>query len=148
MQLRGDPPPKRRVFIVDDHPIVREGLALLIDREPDLTVCGDAEEMHTALQLIEELKPDILIVDVSLSGPDGLDLLKNIRAKDAALPVLILSMHDESIYAERALRVPISPGAKRPNSRMPAALAEQRRITQRSTCRVGGAAHLFFAPQI
>ncbi len=95
---------KRRVLIVDDHPIVREGLAQMINREADLMVCGDAEDMHRALQLIGVLKPDILIVDLSLKGPDGLDLLKNIRAKDPSLPMLILSMHDESIYAERALR--------------------------------------------
>ncbi len=97
-------PSRRRVFIVDDHPIVREGLTLLINREPDLSVCGDAKEMHSALQTIAALKPDILIVDISLNGPDGLDLLKNIRLKDPMLPILILSMHDESIYAERALR--------------------------------------------
>ena len=95
---------KRKVLVVDDHPIVRAGLAQLINREPDLAVCGDAEEMHAALQNIDELRPDILIVDISLNGPDGLDLLKTIRAKDPNLPVLILSMHDESIYAERALR--------------------------------------------
>jgi len=95
---------KRTVFVVDDHPIVREGLAQMINRESDLTVCGEAQEMHGALQMIEALKPDILILDISLNGPDGLDLLKNIRARDPSLPVLILSMHDESIYAERALR--------------------------------------------
>jgi DNA-binding NarL/FixJ family response regulator len=76
----------------------------MINRESDLTVCGEAQEMHGALQMIDALKPDILIVDISLEGPDGLDLLKNIRTKDPRLPVLILSMHDESIYAERALR--------------------------------------------
>ncbi len=76
----------------------------MINREPDLMVCGEAEEMHGALQMIATLKPDILIVDISLNGPDGLDLLKNIRSKDPGLPVLMLSMHDESIYAERALR--------------------------------------------
>src|SRR3984957_15942524 len=95
---------KRKVFIVDDHPIVREGLAQMINREPDLAVCGDAQEMHEALQAIEAQKPNILIVDISLNGPDGLDLLKNIRTLYPGLPVLILSMHDESIYAERALR--------------------------------------------
>jgi DNA-binding NarL/FixJ family response regulator len=95
---------KRTVFVVDDHPIVREGLTLLINREADLSVCGVAEEAQSALRTIEALKPDILIVDISLNGPDGLDLLKTIRAKDPGLPVLILSMHDESIYAERALR--------------------------------------------
>jgi DNA-binding NarL/FixJ family response regulator len=92
------------IFIVDDHPIVRQGLALLINREPDLTVCGDAEEASSALRLIEELKPDLIVVDISLNGPDGLDLLKTIRAREPNLPVLILSMLDESLYAERSLR--------------------------------------------
>jgi DNA-binding NarL/FixJ family response regulator len=95
---------KRTVFLVDDHPIVRQGLTLLINQEPDLTVCGQAEEMHSALQAIQGFHPDIMIVDISLNGPDGLELLKNIRAKNSGMPVLILSMHDESIYAERALR--------------------------------------------
>jgi DNA-binding NarL/FixJ family response regulator len=97
-------PNKSRVFVVDDHPIVREGIGQLINRQPDMTVCGDAEEARAALQSVETLRPDILILDISLSGPDGIELLKNIRAKDANLPVLILSMHDESLYAERALR--------------------------------------------
>jgi len=92
------------VLIVDDHPIVRQGLTLLINREPDLAVCGDAEEAASALSRIEELKPDLIVVDISLNGPDGLDLLKSIRARDPNLPVLILSMLDESLYAERALR--------------------------------------------
>jgi DNA-binding NarL/FixJ family response regulator len=95
---------KRKIFLVDDHPIVRAGLTQLINREPDLAVCGDAEEMSGALHSIEDLRPDILILDLSLNGPDGLDLLKTIRARDPGLPVLVLSMHDESIYAERALR--------------------------------------------
>jgi DNA-binding NarL/FixJ family response regulator len=94
---------KKTVFIVDDHPIVRQGLALLINREPDLAVCGDAEEANSALHRIEELKPDLIVLDISLSGPDGLDLLKSIRMRDANLPVLILSMLDEMLYAERAL---------------------------------------------
>jgi DNA-binding NarL/FixJ family response regulator len=88
---------------VDDHPIVRQGLALLINREPDLAVCGDAEEASSGLRLLEELKPNLVIVDLSLNGPDGLELLKNIRTRDPNLPVLILSMLDESLYAERAL---------------------------------------------
>ena len=95
---------KSRVFVVDDHPIVRQGLALLINRESDLTVCGEAEDAHTAVQAVANAGPDILIVDISLNGPDGLDLLKEIRLRHPNLPVLILSMHDESIYAERALR--------------------------------------------
>src|SRR5580692_9548415 len=97
-------PRKKTVFVVDDHPIVRQGLALLINQETDLTVCGEAEEMHAALSAIQAVKPDILIVDISLNGPDGLELLKNIRLGAPRLPVLILSMHEESIYAERALR--------------------------------------------
>lgn len=95
---------KSRVFVVDDHPIVRQGLALLINREPDLTVCGEAEDAPAAIQSVAMAKPDILVVDISLNGPDGLDLLKDIRIRYPQLPVLILSMHDESIYAERALR--------------------------------------------
>jgi DNA-binding NarL/FixJ family response regulator len=97
-------PAKRRVFIVDDHPIVRQGLALLINREADLSVCGDAEEAATALLRIEAMHPDIVLVDISLNGPDGLDLLKSVRGQNLRLPVLILSMLDETMYAERALR--------------------------------------------
>jgi DNA-binding NarL/FixJ family response regulator len=95
---------KKRILVVDDHPIVRQGLALLINREPDLVVCGEAEEATGAMQVLASARPDVLIVDISLNGPDGLDLLKTIRTTHPTLPVLILSMHDESIYAERALR--------------------------------------------
>jgi DNA-binding NarL/FixJ family response regulator len=95
---------KKRVFVVDDHPLLRQGLAMMINREPDLTVCGEAEEAPSAIKAIPAAKPDILIVDISLNGPDGLDLLKSLRSLYPDLPVLILSMHDESIYAERALR--------------------------------------------
>jgi DNA-binding NarL/FixJ family response regulator len=95
---------KYRVLLVDDHPIVRQGLALLIDREPDLAVCGEAEGAHSAFHAVITLKPDIVVLDISLSGPDGLDVLKEIRSKTGSLPVLILSMHDESIYADRAMR--------------------------------------------
>ena len=95
---------KTRVFVVDDHPIVRQGLSQLISREPDLMVCGEAEDARTALDRIGPSKADILIVDVSLDGPDGIELLKTVRSRDAKLPVLMLSMHDESLYAERALR--------------------------------------------
>src|SRR5271167_4673435 len=95
---------KCRVLLVDDHPIVRQGLALLIDREEDLCVCGEADGAHSAFQAIASLAPDLVVLDISLTGPDGLDVLKEIRMKTASLPVLILSMHDESIYAERAMR--------------------------------------------
>lgn len=95
---------KKTVFVVDDHPLLRQGLAMMINREPDLMVCGEAEEAPAALKAISAVMPDILIADISLNGPDGLDLLKSLRTLYPDLPVLILSMHDESIYAERALR--------------------------------------------
>jgi DNA-binding NarL/FixJ family response regulator len=95
---------KYRVLVVDDHPIVRQGLALLIDQEPDLVVCGEAEEAQSALAAIAATHPDVVLLDVSLPGPDGIHLLKTIRSTDPSLPVLVLSMHDESVYAERALR--------------------------------------------
>jgi DNA-binding NarL/FixJ family response regulator len=77
---------------------------LLINQQQDMHVCGEAEEAHAAIQAIAQRRPDIVILDISLNGPDGLEVLKNIRASDPDLPVLILSMHDEAIYAERALR--------------------------------------------
>lgn len=95
---------KKRVFIVDDHPIVRNGLVTLIDHQQDLKVCGDAEEAAQALKSISELKPDIVIVDISLKSSNGIDLTKSIKARYPRLPVIVLSIHDESVYAERALR--------------------------------------------
>lgn len=95
---------KTSVFVVDDHPIVRQGLALMINREPDMFVCGEAEEAHSALRAVPELQPDVLIVDISLNGPDGIELVKTVRLRDSRLPILVLSMHDEALYAERALR--------------------------------------------
>lgn len=95
---------KAKIFLVDDHPIVRQGLGLLIDREPDLMVCGEADGAPSALQAITSVQPDLMVIDLSLDGPDGLELLKTVRVKEPVLPVLILSMHDESIYAERSLR--------------------------------------------
>ena len=95
---------KKRILVVDDHPIIRRGLALLVDAEADLVVCGEAEDASGAMLGMASARPDVLILDISLNGPDGLDLLKNIRTTNPSLPVLILSMHDESIYAERALR--------------------------------------------
>jgi DNA-binding NarL/FixJ family response regulator len=103
-QVNSSPVRKSRIFVVDDHPIVRQGLALMINAENDLIVCGEAEEAQTALQAIVECKPDILIIDISLNGPDGLELVKHVRTLFPELPILILSMHDEATYAERALR--------------------------------------------
>jgi len=95
---------RKRILVVDDHPIVRQGLSQLINQEDDLIVCGAVKDASSALDAIAEARPDLVIVDISLEGPDGLDLLKAVRLRDPTLPVLILSMHDESLYAERALR--------------------------------------------
>jgi DNA-binding NarL/FixJ family response regulator len=96
-------PNKRKVFIVDDHPIIRDGLTVLISHEPDLYVCGQAGQARQALNAISELKPDVAIVDITLEDSDGIELTKDIKARHPKLPVIVLSMHDESIYAERVL---------------------------------------------
>jgi DNA-binding NarL/FixJ family response regulator len=95
---------KNRIYIVDDHTMFREGLRQLIEREPNLMVCGDAPDAAEALEGIRSSKPDVVIVDISLAGGSGLDLIKEIKAEFEDLPVLVVSMHDESLYAERALR--------------------------------------------
>ena len=95
---------KSRIFIVDDHPIVRQGLMQLINNESDLVVCGQGEDAYQALKIIRQLKPDLTLLDISLKDTGGIELLKELRAQDPNLQVLILSMHDESLYAERALR--------------------------------------------
>jgi len=95
---------KSKVFIVDDHPIVREGLVALIDQENNLKVCGQADDAYDALKSIDKLKPDVVIVDISLKGSNGIELTKSIRAQYPTLPVIVFSFHDESLYAERALR--------------------------------------------
>ena len=93
----------RRVLIVDDHPIVRQGLRRLIDKEEDLPVCGEAETVRDARAAIKELTPDVIIVDISLKQGDGIELVRDVRAHYPNLPILVLSMHDETIYAERML---------------------------------------------
>lgn len=93
----------RSVLIVDDHPIVREGLSQLINAENDLEVCGDAANVQEALETLEHSEPDIVILDLSLPDRDGLELLREIRNETSHLPVLVLSMHDEAMYAERLL---------------------------------------------
>jgi DNA-binding NarL/FixJ family response regulator len=95
---------KKRVFIVDDHPIVRVGLSHLINQDKDFFVCGEADSVHKAIKAIEEIGPDIVIIDVCLKGQSGIELIKNIKGRIPDLPILALSIHDESIYAERVLR--------------------------------------------
>ncbi len=95
---------KKRVLIVDDHPILRKGLSLLINSEPDLTVVGEADNAQRALEMIDSHKPDLLIVDISLPGIDGIELIKTVKLSHRDLPSLVVSMHDESLFAERALR--------------------------------------------
>jgi DNA-binding NarL/FixJ family response regulator len=95
---------KTRIFIVDDHPLLRRGLAELINREPDMMFCGEAEDSPSAIKHITQLKPDLVIVDISLKGYNGIELIKNIKAFDPKIQVLVLSMHDESVYAMRVLK--------------------------------------------
>lgn len=93
-----------KILIVDDHPIVRQGLAELINHEDDMVVCGQAEDAHEAIKEIRKLEPDMAIVDISLKQTSGIELLKDIKVQFPNLPVLVLSMHDEALFAERALR--------------------------------------------
>ena len=95
---------KRRIIIVDDHPIVRQGLADLINQEKDLVVCGQVEDATEAMKAVKALKPDMVIVDISLIGTSGVELIKDIKAQHPGLPILTLSMYEESLYADRVLR--------------------------------------------
>jgi DNA-binding NarL/FixJ family response regulator len=97
-------PAPKRIFIVDDHPVVRQGIALLVNQESDLKVCGDAEGAASALRDIERLKPDLVVLDLSLKDGNGLELIKDLRIRLPRLLILVLSMHDESFYSERVLR--------------------------------------------
>lgn len=98
------PQGKTRVIIVEDHPLFRAQLALLVNKEPDLTVCGEADNIKQAMELIQSLKPDAAVIDITLKGSSGLELIKDLKAQGIELPVLVLSMHDESLYAERVIR--------------------------------------------
>ncbi len=95
---------RSRILVVDDHPIVRERLTEIINRETDLTVCGEAEDRADAVQAIKTQTPDLVIVDLTLKNSDGLELIKDIHARWPKLLMLVVSMHDESLYAERVIR--------------------------------------------
>jgi DNA-binding NarL/FixJ family response regulator len=95
---------EKRILIVDDHPVVLEGLKMLINKNEGLTVCGEVTNATAAMKMIQASKPDLVIVDISLEGKSGIELLGEIRQYDAKLPVLVLSMYSESLFAERAIR--------------------------------------------
>jgi DNA-binding NarL/FixJ family response regulator len=99
-----DLPEAKRIVIVDDHPLFRKGLEQMIHSDGSFAVCGEAGNAAEAMDVIRKLTPDMAIVDLSLPGANGIELIKNIRAEFAKLPILVLSMHDESLYALRALR--------------------------------------------
>ena len=95
---------KRRVFLVDDHPLVREWLTNLINQQPDLKVCGEAENVTDALRDIAATKPELAVIDITLNAASGLELIKDIRLQGPLVAPLVLSMHEEELYAERAMR--------------------------------------------
>src|SRR6266542_6666518 len=97
-------PEAKRIVIVDDHPLFRKGLQELIHSDGNFAVCGEANNASEGIEIIRKLAPDLAIVDLSLPGANGIELIKNIRAEFSKLPILVLSMHDESLYALRALR--------------------------------------------
>jgi DNA-binding NarL/FixJ family response regulator len=96
--------PPRKIFVVEDHPIFREGLAQVLNGEPDLTVCGTAGDVPQALKEIPRLKPQLVLVDIGLPGQSGLELIRKLRASDRQTKLLVVSMHDEALYADRVLR--------------------------------------------
>lgn len=111
--MKRNPPPKtkrpaapaaKRVLIVDDHPFMRVGLTESIGQEPGLCVCGEAADAQAALAAVEKLKPDVVVTDLNLPGRSGLELIKDLASAHPGLPVIVLTMHDEDIYAERCLR--------------------------------------------
>ncbi len=95
---------KRRIFLIDDHPMVRERLGQLINQEADLVVCGEAVDGPEAFDAIPGAQPDLLVTDITLKSSHGLELIKNVKSVFPQLPILVLSMHDESLYAERVIR--------------------------------------------
>ena len=95
---------RKRILLVDDHAVVRFGISQLVNRQSDLVVCGEAESAARALDLISKLKPDLVVTDLSLKDSSGLELMRNIKAQFPGLPILVVSIHDESIYAEIAFR--------------------------------------------
>jgi DNA-binding NarL/FixJ family response regulator len=102
--IPSSPPPRRRILVVDDHPLMREGVARWIEREPDLEVCGEAGTPAAGLALAAKLKPELALVDISMPGRSGLEFIRDLRDRRPDMLILVLSMHDETIYAGRVLR--------------------------------------------
>lgn len=98
------PRPKHRILLVDDHPLLRQGIAQLVNQQTDLEICGEAEDRPAALRAAEKSRPDLAVVDISLKNERGLELIKDFKARFPKMLMLVLSMHDELLYAERALR--------------------------------------------
>jgi len=96
--------PRKRLLIVEDHPLMREGIAMWINQDPELEVCGEAKSAPEALHAVERLQPDLVLCDITLGGRNGLELVKDLKSLHRHLPIVMLSMHDESVYALRALR--------------------------------------------
>jgi DNA-binding NarL/FixJ family response regulator len=101
---KAEKPQKARIFIVDDHPMTRAGLTHLINHQPDTLACGEAENAAEALDLFDVSQPDLMLIDITLPGKSGLELIKDMKAIRPDLPILVISMHDESLYADRVLR--------------------------------------------
>ena len=95
---------KKRIVIIEDHPMIRDHLAQIISKEADLVVCGEADNIQVGMSIIRELSPDLVIVDITLNGDSGLELIKGLKMLSIPTPVLVLSMHDESLYADRVLK--------------------------------------------
>jgi DNA-binding NarL/FixJ family response regulator len=102
--MKADKAKRTRILIVDDHPMTRGGLVHLINHQPDMSVCGEAEDAAQALDLLTSSHPDFMLVDITLPGKSGLELIKDVKTMRSDLPILVLSMHDESLYADRVLR--------------------------------------------
>jgi DNA-binding NarL/FixJ family response regulator len=95
---------QRKIVVVDDHPLVRRGVAQLLSQEKDLMACGEAENAIQAMEIIAQCKPDAVILDISMKGMNGIELIKNLRKQNSKLPILVVSMHEEIFYAERSLK--------------------------------------------